>query len=178
MYICGREVKAIYLKDMGIFYIELLLAENDCPEKKKFPDVQFCPGDCQGTYISAIVENDVVKIIGSIYPKPHIMYNEKFVKKHNIRREKLIEFTRDYLSNNSYTVESSMGGRKKRIYVGKEHIQTIFDGCVFRMAQGEFAKLLTTLRKKELSAITENLDKIKKIAIPATTKDFKKFAKF
>ncbi|GAJ08490.1 unnamed protein product, partial [marine sediment metagenome] len=51
----------------------------DCPEKKEFPEVQMCSGDCQGTYLSVMVKENIVKIVGSIFPKPHIMYNEEFV---------------------------------------------------------------------------------------------------
>lgn len=174
MQIKGRKVRAVYLKDVDLFYVELLLGENDCPEKREFPDIQLCPGDCQGTYLSAVVKGDAIKIIGSIYTKPHIMYNEEFIKKHNLKKEELEEYIKNYLKNHPYTIISYMDGRKKRVCVGEEHIQTIFERCVFRVAQGEFANFLTKLREKELREIIQNLDKIKKIAIPATTKDFKR----
>lgn len=177
MQINRREVKAVYLKDAGIFYVELLLGETDCPEKKGFPDVQFCPGDCQGTYLSGIVKDNAFRIIGSIYPKPHIMYNEEFVTGHNLRKQEVAKYVKDYLKNNPYTIQSYMRGRKKRVYVRGEHIQTVFEGCVFRMAQGEVVRFLTKLREKELRQIIQNLEKVKKIATPATMAEFNKFAR-
>ena len=172
MQICGREVKALYLKDKGFFYVELLLKEGDCPEKKDFLEVEFCPGDCQGTYLSAIVKDEVIKIVGSIYPKPHIMYSEEFVKRHNLKEGEIEKYMRDYLDKNPCTIKSYMKGRKKRIYVGKEHVGTIFEGCVFRIAEGKFAELLAKMREKEIREILKNLEKIKKIAVPATTQVF------
>jgi len=174
MYINERKVKAVHLKDVNLFYVELLLAKGDCPEKREFPDIQLCSGDCQGTYLSAAVKNDVVRIIGSIYPKPHIMYGEEFVRKHNLKREEIAEYVESYLVDNPCTTISYMGGRKKRIYVREEHVKTVFERCVFRIAQGEFADLLTKLREKDLREITQNLAEIKKIAILATTAEFSK----
>jgi len=34
MKIGGRKVKAVYLKDTNLFYVELLLGKGDCPEKR------------------------------------------------------------------------------------------------------------------------------------------------
>ncbi|MFQ6065682.1 MAG: hypothetical protein ACE5K3_00200 [bacterium] len=175
MQIEGREVKAVYLKDARLFYVELLLGKGDCPEKRQFPEVQICPGDCQGTYLSAIVRDHVVRIIGSIYPKPHIMYNEEFVRKHNLKQEQVPEYVKDYLHNNPYTIKSYMAGRKKRFYVRGQHLETLFERCVFRVAQGQFTPFLARLRKKELEKITERLDEIKKIATPAKALDFGRF---
>lgn len=175
MQIDEREVKAVYLKGAHLFYVELLLGKGDCPEKRKFPDVQMCPGDCQGTYLSAIIKDDGVRIIGSIYPKPHIMYNEEFVRRHNLKKEEVQEYVKDYLNNNPYTIKSYMAGRKKRVYVRGEHLETLFEQCVFRVATGEFIDFLTKLRKKELEKITQNLDEIKKIATPVAALDFGKF---
>lgn len=175
MQIKGREVKAVYLKDTRILYVELLLGKEDCPEKKDFPDIQFCPGDCQGTYLSVIIRDDLVRVIGSIYPKPHIMYNEEFVRNHNLRKEQIAEYVKDYLKRNPCSIKSYMKGRKKRVYVGKEHIQTVFEGCVFRVAQGEFVRFLSEVRGREIEDIVQNLEKIQKIAIPATSKEFGKF---
>ncbi len=174
MHINEREIKAVYLKDIDLFYVELLLTKSDCPEKREFPDLQLCSGDCQGTYLSAAVKNDVVRIIGSIYFKPHVMYGEKFVKKHNLRKEEIAEYVKSYLADNPCTTISYMGGRKKRIYVRGEHVKTIFERCVFRVAQGEFADLLIKLREKDLRGITQNLAEIKKIAIITTTTEFSK----
>ncbi len=42
MQISKREVKALFFKDTEAFYVELLLGEGDCPEKKEFPEVQMC----------------------------------------------------------------------------------------------------------------------------------------
>jgi len=141
-------------------------------KKREFPDVQLCPGDCQGTYLSVIVKDDAIRIIGSIYPKPHIMYIEEFARKHNLKKEKVGEYVKDYLNNNLYTVKSYMTGRKKRVYVRGEHVQTVFERCVFRLAQGGFADFLTKLREGELEKITQNLDEIRKMAIPTTTAEF------
>ena len=66
MQIEGREVKAVCLKGAHVFYVELLLGKGDCPEKRQFPEVQLCPGDCQGTYLSVIIKDDAVRIMGSI----------------------------------------------------------------------------------------------------------------
>jgi hypothetical protein len=175
MQIEGREVKAVYLKDANLFYVELLLGKGDCPEKRKFPEVQLCPGDCQGTYLSTVIKDDVVRIIGSLYSKPHIMYNEEFVKKYNLKQEEIAEYVKDYLNSNPCTIKSYMGGRKKRVYVRGEHVETLFERCVFRVAQGQFTHLLTKLRERELEKITGRLDEIKKIAIPAKNLDFGKF---
>jgi hypothetical protein len=175
MQINGREVKAVYLKGTDLFYVELLLGRGDCPEKREFPDVQVCPGDCQGTYLSAVIKDDVVRIIGSIYPKPHIMYNQEFVRKHSLKKEEVAEYVKDYLKNNPCTIKSYMAGRKKRIYVRGEHLETLFEQCVFRVAQGEFTPFLTKLREKDLERITQRLPEIKKIAAPAKTLDFGKF---
>lgn len=175
MQINGREVKALSFKDTGTFYVELLLREGDCPEKKEFPEVQMCPGDCQGTYLSAMVKENIVKIVGSIFPKPHIMYSEEFARKRHLKREGIAHYTKDYLGRNRYTLDSYMGGRKKRVYVGEEHVETIFEGCTFRVAEGAFDDFLTKLRKPDLQKITLNLNKIKRIATPITTKDFGKF---
>jgi len=155
--------------------VELLLRKGDCPEKKEFPEIQLCPGDCQGTFLSAIVKNGMIRVIGSIYPKPHIMYNEEFVKRHKLKKEEIAEFIKNYLRNNPYTIESQMDGRKKRVYVRGEHVQTIFERCVFRVAQGEFIEFLTKLREKELRDIAQNLEKIKRIATSTITKEFGKF---
>jgi len=173
--ISGREVKALFFKDTGTFYVELLLREGDCPEKKEFPEVQMCSGDCQGTYLSAMVKENIVKIIGSIFPRPHIMYSEEFARKRHLRREEITRYTKDYLERNRYTLDSYMGGRKKRVYVAEEHVETIFKGCTFRVAEGVFDDFLTELRKPDLKRITLNLDKIRRIATPTTTKDFGKF---
>ena len=175
MQIGGRKVKAVYLKDTNLFYVELLLGKGDCPEKREFPDVQMCPGDCQGTYLSVIIKDDLVRIIGSIYPKPHIMYNEEFARKHNLKKEEVTEYVKDYLNSNPYTIKSYMAGRKKRVYVRGEHVETLFERCVFRVAAGEFTNFLTKLRQKDLEEITQSLDEIKKIAVPGTTTDFGKF---
>ena len=175
MQISGREVKALFFKDTRTFYVELLLREGDCPEKKEFPEVQMCSGDCQGTYLSVMVKENIVKIVGSIFPKPHIMYSEEFARKRHLRREEITRYTKDYLERNRYTLDSYMGGRKKRVYVGEEHVKTIFEGCTFRVAEGAFDDFLTKLRKDELEKITLNLDKIRRIATPITTKDFGKF---
>ncbi|MFQ5834567.1 MAG: hypothetical protein ACE5HR_01415 [bacterium] len=175
MQIEERDVKAVYLKGTHLLYVELLLGESDCPEKREFPEVQVCPGDCQGTYLSAMVRGDVVKIMGSIYPKPHIMYNEEFVRKHNLKQEEIQEYVKHYLNHNPYTIKSHMDGRKRRVYVRGEHLETLFERCVFRVAQGEFAHFLAKLREKDLEKITQNLDEIKKIAIPAKPLDFGKF---
>jgi len=175
MHIDGREVKAVYLKSAHLFYVELLLGKGDCSEKREFPDVQMCPGDCQGTYLSVIIKDDAVRIIGSIYPKPHIMFNEEFVRKHNLKKEEVREYVKDYLNNNSYTIKSYMGGRKKRVYVRGERVETLFERCVFRVAAGEFTSFLTKLREKDLEKITQSVDEIKKIAIPVATLDFSKF---
>jgi len=102
MQINGREVKAIFFKDTGTFYVEFLLKKGDCPEKKEFPEVQMCSGDCQGTYLSAMVKENVVKIVGSIFPKPHLMYNEEFVRKHQLRREEIGQYIKDYLERNPW----------------------------------------------------------------------------
>lgn len=175
MQIDGREVKAIFFKDTGTFYVELLLKRGDCPEKKEFPEVQMCSGDCQGTYLSAMVKENVVKIVGSIFPKPHIMYNEEFVRKHHLRREEIAQYTKDYLERNPYTVDSYMDGRKKRLYVGEEHLETVFEACTFRVAEGAFDSFLTKLRKSDLERITRNLEKIRSIAAHTTTEDFDRF---
>jgi hypothetical protein len=175
MYLNGREVKVLFFKDTGIFYVELLLREGDCPEKKEFPEVQLCSGDCQGTYLSAIVKENIVKIVGSIFPKPHIMYSEEFARKHHLRREEIASYTKDYLERNPYTVKSYMGGRKKRVYVKEEHVETVFEGCTFRVAEGVFDNFLTKLRKDELERITKNLEKIKSVVVPTTTRGFGKF---
>ncbi|MBE0479180.1 hypothetical protein IBX65_08735 [Candidatus Aerophobetes bacterium] len=163
--ISGREVKAVYMKDTNAVYVELLLKRGDCPEKKEFPDIQFCPGDCQGTYFSVIAGDDKLRVIGGIYPRSHIMYNEEFVKRHNLKKEEIAEYVKGYLKNNPCTVQPYMDGRKKRIYVKGKHIQTLFEGCVFRIAQGEFVEFLSKLRAKELEEIAQNLEKIKKIAV-------------
>ncbi len=164
MQIEGREVKAVYLKGAHLFYVELLLGKGDCPEKRQFPDVQMCPGDCQGTYLSVIIKDDVVRIIGSIYLKPHIMYNEEFVRKHNLKKEEVAEYVKDYLNRNPYTIKSYMAGRKRRVYVRGKHVETLFERCVFRVAAGEFTHFLTKLREKDLERINQSLDEIKKIA--------------
>lgn len=177
MQIEGRKVKALYLKDTNSFYVELLLRKDDCPEKREFPEVQMCPGDCQGTYLSAIIKEDAVRIVGSIYPKPHIMYSEEFQRNHNLKKEETREYVKDYLNNNPYNVKSYMAGRKRRIYVRGEHVETLFEKCVFRVAQGEFTNFLTKLREKDLEKITQSLDEIRKIAIPVTTQDFGKFVR-
>jgi len=177
MQITGREVKAVYLKNADLFYVELLLRKGDCPEKREFIDVELCPGDCQGTYLSALIKDDIIRIVGSIYPRPHIMYNEEFVKKRNLQREQVEEYVRDYLKNNRYTVKSFMSGRKKRIYVKGEHVGTFFEGCVFRLAEGEFVSFLAKLREKDLEKIARNLDKIKKIAVPVTIQEFGKLTR-
>jgi len=176
MQIEGREVKAVYLKGAHLFYVELLLGKGDCPEKRQFPEVQLCPGDCQGTYLSVIIKDDVVRIIGSIYPKPHIMYNEEFVRKHHLKQEEVPEYVKDYLHNNPYTIKSYMAGRKRRVYVRGQHLKTLFERCVFRVAAGEFTHFLTKLREKDLEKITQSLDEIKKIAIPVANLGFGKFA--
>lgn len=176
MKIEGREVKAVYLKDTHLFYVELLLGKDDCPEKKEFPEVQLCPGDCQGTYLSAIIKDDLVRIIGSIYPKTHIMYSEQFAIKRNLKKEELPQYVKDYLEHNPYTIKSYMAGRKNRVYVRGERVETLFEGCVFRLAQGKFTQLLTKLRERDLQKITRALHKIKKIAIPVASRDFGKFA--
>ena len=175
MQISGREVKALFFKDTGTFYVELLLREGDCPEKKEFPEVQMCSGDCQGTYLSVMVKENIVKIVGSIFPKPHIMYSEEFARKRHLKREGIARYTKDYLGRNRYTLDSYMGGRKKRIYVRQEHVETVFEACTFRVAEGAFDDFLTKLRKDELEKIAKNLEKIKNKAAPATTKDFGKF---
>ena len=159
-----------------MLYVELLLKENDCPEKRKFPDVQLCPGDCQGTYLSAIAKDGAVRIIGSIYPRTHIMYNEEFVSRRNLKKEEIAHYVNEYLKNKPSSIKSYMGGRKKRIYVGEDHVQTVFEGCVFRVAQGEeFSCVLMKQRQKELERITQNLDEIKRIATLTTTTEFGKF---
>jgi len=177
MQINGREVKALFFKDTGTFYVELLLREGDCPEKKEFPEVQMCSGDCQGTYLSAIIKDDVVRLIGGIYPKSHIMYSEEFQRNHNLKKEETREYVKDYLNSNPYTIKSYMAGRKRRVYVRGEHVQTLFERCTFRVAQGEFTNFLTKLRGKDLEKITQSLNEIKKIAIPATTRDFGKLTR-
>lgn len=106
MQISKREVKALFFKDTGTFYVELLLGEGDCPEKKEFPEVQMCSGDCQGTYLSVMVKENIVKIVGSIFPKPHIMYSEEFARKRHLKREGIARYTKDYLGRNRYTLDS------------------------------------------------------------------------
>lgn len=165
----------MYLKGAHLFYVELLLGKGDCPEKKEFPEVQICPGDCQGTYLSAIIKDDVVRIMGSIYPNPHIMYNEEFVRKYDLKKKEIPEYVKSYLKCNPYTIKSYMAGRKKRVYVKGEHLETLFEGCVFRVAQGEFVPFLTKLRQKDLEEIAQSLDEIKKIAVPVKTLDFGRF---
>lgn len=64
------------------------------------------------------------------------------------------------------------------MYVGDEHVGTFFEGCVFRMAQGKFTALLARKRGKELAGVSHNLEKIRRIATPATTEEFGKFARF
>ncbi len=175
MQISKREVRALFFKDTGTFYVELLLRDGDCPEKKEFPEVQMCSGDCQGTYLSVMVKENIVKIVGSIFPKPHIMYSEEFARKRHLRKEEITRYTKDYLERNRHTLDSYMGGRKKRVYVGEEHVETIFVGCTFRLAEGAFDDFLTKLRKDELEKIAKNLEKIKNKAALTTTKDFGKF---
>jgi len=175
MQIDGRKVKALYLKDTDSLYVELLLRKGDCPEKREFPQVQMCPGDCQGTYLSTIIKDDVVRLIGGIYPKSHIMYSQEFQRNHNLKKEEVKEYVKKYLNSNPYTIKSYMAGRKRRVYVRGEHVQTLFERCTFRVAQGGFTNFLTNLREKDLKEITQSLDEIKKIAIPVTTRDFGKF---
>lgn len=122
-----------------------------------------------------MVKENIVKIVGSIFPKPHIMYSEEFARKHHLRKEEITRYTKDYLEKNRYTVDSFMGGRKKRIYVRQEHVETVFEACTFRVAEGAFDDFLTKLRKDDLERITLNLDKMRRIATPTTTKDFSKF---
>ena len=177
MQINGREVKAFHFKDTDSFYVELLLAKGDCPEKREFPQVQICPGDCQGTYLSAIIKDDVVRIIGSIYPKPHIMYSEEFARNHNLKKEEVKEYVKKYLDSGPYTVESHMAGRRKRVYVRGEHVQTVFERCTFRVAQGQFINFLAKLRKGDIERITQNLDEIRKRAIATTTEGFARFVR-
>jgi len=50
-----------------------------------------------------------------------------------------------------------------------KHVETLFEGCVFRVAQGEFVPFLTKLRQKDLEEIAQSLDEIKKIAVPVKT---------
>ena len=145
-------------------YVELLLQKGDCPENKEFPEIQFCPGDCQGTYLSVIAKDDELRPIGGIYSKPHIMYNEEFAREHNLEKEEIAAYVKNYLEHNPFTSKTYMDGRKKRIYVKGKHVQTLFEGCVFRIAQGDFVAFLNKLRKKELDEITRNLEAIKKIA--------------
>jgi len=171
-YIREREVRALYFQDMDFLYIELLLKEGDCPENKKFPELQLCPGDCQGTFLSIILKNNTIKFIGSIYPKSHVMYSESFVKKHKLKREEIKDYIENYLKTNSFTIKTYMSGRKKRIYVGKEHVQTVFEGCVFRIGEGEFAELLISMRRKEIEEIFKKIERIKKIAMPTTMPHF------
>lgn len=175
MRIEGREVKALYFKDTNVLYVELLLKKGDCPEKREFPDVQMCPGDCQGTYLSVAIRGDKIRIIGSIFSEPHIMYNREFLEKHNLKKEEIGKYVENYMKDNRFTLESYMGGRKKRIYIGGEHVETIFEGCVFRLAQGEFYSLLERLRQKDIEKIAQNLDNIRRIQIPTTTHEFAKF---
>jgi len=172
MQIERRKVKALYLKDTDSLYVELLLRKGDCPEKREFPEVQMCPGDCQGTYLSAIIKDDVVRLIGGIYPKSHIMYSEEFQRNHNLKKEETREYVKDYLNSNPYTIKSYMAGRRKRVYVRGEHVQTVFERCTFRVAQGGFTNFLTNLREKDLKEISQSLDEIKKIAIPVATFSF------
>ena len=70
-----------------------------------------------------------------------------------------------------------MAGRKRRVYVRGEHVQTLFEKCVFRVAQGEFTNFLTNLREKDLEEIAQSLNEIKKIAIPVATRDFGKLTR-
>ena len=103
------------------------------------------------------------------------MYSTEFARKRHLRREEITGYSKDYLERNLYTFDSYMGGRKKKVYVEEEHVKTIFEGCTFRVAEEAFDDFLAKLRKPKLKRITLNLDKIRRIATPITTKDLDKF---
>ncbi len=166
MQISGRRAICYYISDADFHYLELMQKEGDCPEGKTLLDCHMCKGDCQGTYLSAIVRGDDITIIGTIYPKPHVMYNPDFLRKHGLRTIKEAqEYINGCIEKRDYRVEPSMGERKKRVYLGGEHAETLFEGCIFRHVQSQpYRKYLEELRKKELEEFAIHLPSLKREA--------------
>lgn len=53
--------------------------------------------------------------MGGIHLKGHFIYNEDFVRGHNLKGEDVAEYVRDHLEKNPTTIESYMNGRKKSV---------------------------------------------------------------
>lgn len=172
----GRRAVCYYVSDADFHYLELIQKDGDCPEGKTLIDCHLCDGDCQGTYLSAIVKADTITIIGTIYPKPHVMYNPDFLKKHGLKTIKEAqEYINRCIEEENYRLEPSMGGRRKRIYIEDERAETLFEGCTFRHVQNQpYRKFLNELRIKELEEISSRLPSLKEEAVVIKLKDLKK----
>ncbi len=176
MDISGRKAICYDVNDAGFYYLELTQKEGDCPEGKTPPEQLVCEGDCQGTYLSSVVRGSDITIIGTIYPKPHIMYNSDFLKKHGLST---IEDAQAHINSRieaeEYRIEDSMGGRRKRVYIGGEHAETLFEGCTFRHVQGQpYRTFLNGIRKKAIEEIACRLSDLKEQASTIDLKDLKK----
>lgn len=166
MKINGREIKSYFLRDVGHYYLEIQLKDGDCPEGKGPVDCLICSGDCQGTYLSAMERAGEIQIVGTIYPRPHVMYNRDFFREHGFTSlAGAEEYIDGRMARGEYRVESFLGGRKKRIYIDGKHAKTLFDKCTFRHAQSlEFRRLLDELRRDSIASINRNLPGIKMAA--------------
>lgn len=166
MKIKGRQITCYFLKDAGYYYLEVQQKEGDCPEGKSLVDCLLCPGDCQGTYLTAIIKSDEVLILGTIYPEPHIMYNQDFFHKHGFTSiESAKNHINKYIERGECEIKSFMKGRKKRIYIEGAHAQTLFEKCTFRHVQSEpFRRLINELRKETLNSIIYHLQSLKRTA--------------
>lgn len=177
MKIEDREIKSYFLEDLGQYYLEILLKQGDCPEGKEPVDCLICPGDCQGTYLSALANAGIIKIIGTIYPYQHAMYNYDFFREYGFSSLREAEaYITERMTRGKYREELFLGGRKKRIYIDGKHAKTQFEKCTFRHAQGdEFRKILDNLRRDTIASINENLLKIKLYAKKTDLKNLGKF---
>jgi hypothetical protein len=166
MKINGREIKSYFIQDVRRYYLEIQLKDGDCPEGRGTVDCLICVGDCQGTYLSAMERSGGIQIIGTIYPRPHVMYNRDFFQEYGFASLAGVEeYIDGCMARGEYRVESFLGGRKKRIYIDGKHAKTFFEKCTFRHAQSEeFRRLLDKLRRDTIASINRNLPEIKKSA--------------
>lgn len=175
MEIDGRKALCYYVRDAGFHYLELAQKEGDCSEGRAPRDRLLCEGDCQGTYLSAMVRGNDITVIGTVHPKPHVMYNGGFLEKHALRTiREAQQYINRCIEREEYAIEPSMGGRRKRVYIKGEHAETLFDGCTFRHVQSQpYRMFLNDRRKGELEEIARRLPALKEQAEAVDLEDLR-----